>query len=117
SPEVEIRGPDLQLGGEGCLSLPGIGLPTVRAQRASVRGKDAKGKEVVQESEGVRARAFQPETDRLNGELYIDQHPAKVRKKIEDEMRASEWFGHHSLDPRGELYRRVQGFDEPDEDT
>jgi peptide deformylase len=117
NPEVEILGPDLQDGGEGCLSLPGVGLPTVRALRARVRGYDAKGNEVVYEGEGLRARAFQHETDHLNGKLYIDQHPAKVRKKIEDEMRASEWFGHHSLDPRGELYRRVQGFDEPDEDT
>jgi peptide deformylase len=116
NPEVEILGADLQDGGEGCLSLPGVGLETVRALRARVRGQDAKGNDVVYEGEGLRARAFQHETDHLNGRLYIDLHPTKTRKKIEDEMRASEWFGQHVLDPRGELYRTVQGFDDPDDD-
>jgi peptide deformylase len=115
NPVVEILGGDLQDGGEGCLSLPGIGLETVRARRARVTGQDAKGNDIVYEGEGLRARAFQHETDHLDGRLYIDLHPTKTRKKLEDEMRASEWFGHHSLDPRGDLYRHVQGFDEPDD--
>jgi hypothetical protein len=27
-------------------------------------------------------------------------------------MRASEWYGHHALDPLSDLYRRAQGADD-----
>jgi peptide deformylase len=112
NPVVEVLGADLQDGGEGCLSLPGLGLPTVRAQRCRVSGQDTKGNDITYEGEGLRARAFQHETDHLNGRLYIDLHPTKARKQLEDEMRASEWYGHHALDPLSDLYRRAQGADD-----
>ena len=114
NPVVELLGPDLQDGGEGCLSLPGQGIETVRSLRARVTGQDPKGNDISYEGEGLRARAFQHETDHLNGRLYIDLHPTKTRKAIEDDMRASEWFGNHALDPRSDLYRRAQGDDHDD---
>ncbi|MDZ7680043.1 MAG: peptide deformylase [Acidimicrobiales bacterium] len=114
NPVVEVIGPDLQDGGEGCLSLPGIGMDTVRSLRARVTGQDATGDDIAYEGEGLRARAFQHETDHLDARLYIDLHPARTRRKLEKEMRDSEWFGHHSLDPASELYRRAQGFDDED---
>ena len=116
NPVVEILGPDLQDGGEGCLSLPGMGLETVRALRARVTGQDPKGNPVSYEGEGLRARAFQHETDHLNGRLYIDLHPTRARKKIEKEMRESDWFGLHTLDPRSDQYRDAQGHDDEDVD-
>lgn len=116
NPVVEILGADLQEGGEGCLSLPGVGLDTVRALKARVTGQDPKGNPVTYEGEGLRARAFQHETDHLNGRLYIDLHPARTRKKIEKEMRDSDWFGLHELDPRSEQYRDAQGYDEDEDD-
>jgi peptide deformylase len=116
NPVVEILDSDLQDGGEGCLSLPGIGMDTVRALRARVTGQDAKGNDIVYEGEGLRARAFQHETDHLDGKLYIDLHPTRTRKQLEKEMRASEWFGMHSIDPRSDLYREVQGFDDDEDD-
>ena len=112
NPTVTVLDADLQEGGEGCLSLPRMGLPTTRAMRCRVTGQDAKGNEIAYEGEGLRARAFQHETDHLNGRLYIDLHPTKVRKRLEDEMRAEEWFGLPHLDPLSEEYRRAQGEDE-----
>jgi hypothetical protein len=83
--------------------------------RCRVTGQDAKGNEIAYEGEGLRARAFQHETDHLNGRLYIDLHPTKVRRRLEDEMRAEDWFGLPHLDPRSEEYRRAQGDEEDDE--
>ncbi|QGG94573.1 peptide deformylase [Actinomarinicola tropica] len=117
NPTVTVLDADLQEGGEGCLSLPGMGLITTRALRCRVTGQDATGAEIAYEGEGLRARCFQHETDHLNGKLYIDLHPTKVRKRLEDEMRAAEWFGEPALDPTSESYRRAQGDDEDgDED-
>lgn len=116
NPVVEILGSDLQDGGEGCLSLPGMGLETVRALRARVTGQDPKGNEISYEGEGLRARAFQHETDHLNGRLYIDLHPTRARKRIEKEMRESDWFGLAALDPLSEQYRRAQGADDEEDD-
>lgn len=115
NPVVTTIGPDLQEGGEGCLSLPGMGLTTVRAERCRVTGQDPKGNEISYEGEGLRARAFQHETDHLNGKLYIDLHPTKLRRRVEDEMRAAEWFGRDALDPLSEEYRRAQDDDEDDD--
>jgi peptide deformylase len=112
NPVVSVIGPDLQEGGEGCLSLPGMGLTTVRAERCRVTGTDARGNEVSYEGEGLRARCFQHEADHLRGKLYIDLHPTKLRKRVEDEMRSTEWFGLDALDPRSEEYREAQGDDD-----
>lgn len=116
NPVVTVLDADLQDGGEGCLSLPGMGLQTTRALRCRVTGQDPTGAEISYEGEGLRARCFQHETDHLNGRLYIDLHPTKVRKAVEDEMRRSEWFGLDALDPTSEAYRRAQGEDEDDDE-
>jgi peptide deformylase len=112
NPTLEIIGTDLQEGWEGCLSLPGLDLETVRYLRCSVSGQDAHGAPVTYEGEGFRSRCFQHETDHLRGMLYIDHHPVKVRKGIDAEVKTTEWFGHASLDPRSETYRHAQGEDE-----
>jgi peptide deformylase len=115
NPTVTLLGPDLQDGGEGCLSLPGMGLDTTRALRCRVDGQDPTGAPISYDGEGLRSRCFQHETDHLNGRLYIDLHPTKVRTSIEKEMRASEWFGRDALDPTSPEYRRAQGDDEDGE--
>ena len=108
NPVVERIGLGIQDGEEGCLSLPGFGLPTVRFEQCRVRGQNAKGDDIVYEGTGLRARAFQHETDHLNGKLYIDHQNPQAKAEIEDEMKESDWYGNQSLDPKSKIYRRAQ---------
>jgi peptide deformylase len=112
NPVVEPIGRELQNGWEGCLSLPGFDLQTTRYERCRVHGQDPSGNDVSYEGEGLRSRCFQHESDHLHGGHYIDRHPVKTRKKIDAQMRATDWYGNMSLDPRSEMYRRAQSEDE-----
>jgi peptide deformylase len=69
---------ELQDGDEGCLSIPGLALPTSRLSRCVVRGLDCKGVRVEYQGDGLAARCFQHELDHLNGKLYIDLQPTGV---------------------------------------
>lgn len=64
---------------EGCLSLPGLYAKIKRASRAKIRAFDAHNQPYELEGEGLLARAFQHETDHLDGKLFID-HLAFVDK-------------------------------------
>lgn len=67
---------------EGCLSVPGYVGAVKRATNLTVKGQDAKGRNVRTKAEGLLARAFQHETDHLNGILFIDRvdSPEKLRR-------------------------------------
>ena len=112
NPVVEVDGEELQDDWEACLSLPGFDLSTTRYELCRVSGRDFRGEPVAYQGEHFRARCFQHETDHLNGRLYIDYHPVRTRKKLESEMRRSDWYGLPDLDPRTELYRRAQSPEE-----
>jgi peptide deformylase len=112
NPVVQIDGDTLQDDWEGCLSLPGYDLSTVRYEHCRVSGQNFKGDHVGYVGERFRSRCFQHETDHLNGKLYIDYHPMRARKKLEAHMRKSPWYGKPALDPRTEMYRRAQSPEE-----
>ena len=84
-----------QTGEEGCLSIPTFREPVTRAQKVTVRAKDASGKEFEMTGEDLLARAFLHETDHLNGTLYISHiSPLKrdlIRRKIRKLQKANEW--------------------------
>ena len=84
-----------ETGEEGCLSIPTFREPVTRAQKVTVRAKDATGKEFEMTGEDLLARAFQHETDHLNGTLYISHvSPLKrdlIRRKIRKLQKAGEW--------------------------
>jgi peptide deformylase len=84
-----------QTGEEGCLSLPTFREPVTRANKVTVRARDAKGSEFEMTGEELLARAFQHETDHLNGKLYINYvSPLKrdlIRRKIRKLQKAGEW--------------------------
>jgi peptide deformylase len=111
NPVVTAEGGDLQGGEEACLSVPGFGLATSRLSRCVVRGVDQGGAAVEYEGEGLAARCFQHELDHLNGKLYIDLHPMKVRKRIDRDIKESSWSAYQALDPRSEEYLGVAGRD------
>jgi peptide deformylase len=108
NPVLQITGDELQEDWEGCLSLPGVDLTTVRYERCTVTGQDLHGDLVSYEGERFRSRCFQHETDHLRGILYVDLHPVRVRKKLEAEMKKMDWYGSLAMDPRSETYREAQ---------
>jgi peptide deformylase len=113
NPVVELVGEEQQHGFEGCLSVPGISIPTDRAARALVRGQDVRGEAVSYEGEGLAARCFQHEVDHLDGTLYVDTHPHALRTQVDAHLRAAEWFGTPAIDPRSATYRTAQAGDVP----
>jgi len=84
-----------QTGEEGCLSLPPFREAVTRAKKVTGRAHDAKGKEFELTGEDLLARAFQHETDHLNGRLYISHiSPLKrdlIRRKVRKLQKADEW--------------------------
>ena len=94
NPQIVAR-EGAQTGEEGCLSLPTFREPVTRAQKVTVRARDAKGAEFEMTGEDLLARAFQHETDHLNGTLYISHiSPLKrdlIRRKIRKLQKAGEW--------------------------
>jgi peptide deformylase len=94
NPEI-IGNEGAQVAEEGCLSIPGFREQVTRGKRTTVRAQDAKGEWFEQTAEDLLARAFQHETDHLNGTLYITYvSPLKrdlIRRKIRKMQKAGEW--------------------------
>lgn len=111
NPVVELVGDERQDGLEGCLSVPGISIPTTRAERATVRGQDVRGEPVTYEGAGLLARCFQHEVGHLDGQLYVDVHPPVLRAKADEHLRAADWYGTPAIDPRSPAYREAQAAD------
>ena len=81
---------ETQDGEEGCLSVPGLWFPTVRAEYAKVTGIDADGATVTVSGHGIMARCLQHETDHLDGKLYLDRLARPIRAQAMRELRARE---------------------------
>ena len=82
-----------QHGPEGCLSIPDLAIDCTRALRAVARGFDQYGEPVTIEGADLLARAFQHETDHLDGILFLDRLDGESRKTAMRAIRESEWFG------------------------
>lgn len=73
NPEIIESSEELEIGQEGCLSIPGLYGDVPRSRRVFVEANDRKGKPVAYEMEGMAARILQHEVDHLNGILFIDK--------------------------------------------
>ncbi|RBY95348.1 peptide deformylase [Blastococcus sp. TF02-8] len=80
NPRIVELSEETQDGDEGCLSVPGIWAPTVRAMHAVVEGVDLKGEPVRVEGSGLMARCLQHEVDHLDGKLFLDRLTGEARK-------------------------------------
>jgi peptide deformylase len=80
NPEI-IHEEGEQSGQEGCLSVGKVPAVVVRAEKATLRAQDTKGKWFERTAEGYAARAFQHETDHCDGKLFIDYLP-KIRREM-----------------------------------
>jgi peptide deformylase len=80
---------------EGCLSIPDFRENVTRAQVVTIRAQDLTGKVFEKTGDDLLARAFQHETDHLNGKLYISHISALkrdlIKRKIRKLVRAGEW--------------------------
>ncbi|WP_040336980.1 peptide deformylase [Candidatus Blastococcus massiliensis] len=80
NPVITELSEEIQDGDEGCLSVPGIWAPTVRAQHAVVDGFDVRGEPLRLEGEGLMARCLQHEVDHLDGKVFLDRLTGEARK-------------------------------------
>jgi peptide deformylase len=68
---------------EGCLSLPGAYVSTVRPDFAICRGQDQYGNDVEVVGTGTLARCLQHETDHVNGFVFGDRLPRRIRSLLQ----------------------------------
>ncbi|MGC8758873.1 MAG: peptide deformylase [Bryobacteraceae bacterium] len=85
----------VQIGEEGCLSIPGFREDVRRAYRVRVRAQDLDGNPFETEGEELLARAIQHEIDHLDGILFL-QHLSLlkrdlIKRKIRKLVKAGEW--------------------------
>jgi peptide deformylase len=80
NPVIVELSDETQDGDEGCLSVPGIWAPTVRAMHAVVEGFDVHGEPLRLEGSGLMARCLQHEVDHLDGRLFLDRLTGDARK-------------------------------------
>ncbi len=80
---------------EGCLSIPDFRENVSRAQLVTIRAQDLTGQIFEKTGDDLLARAFQHETDHLNGKLYLSHISALkrdlVKRKIRKLVKAGEW--------------------------
>jgi len=69
---VIVKHKGLQLGDEGCLSLPGMYLPVCRADYVAVEATDLDGKKIVVEGRELLSRCLQHEIDHLHGKIFSE---------------------------------------------
>ncbi|SCX49084.1 peptide deformylase [Klenkia marina] len=80
NPVIVERSEETQDGDEGCLSVPGLYAPTVRAMWCAAEGVDVDGKPLRLEGEGLMARCLQHEVDHLDGKVFLDRLTGDARK-------------------------------------
>jgi peptide deformylase len=70
TPVLTQAGAEMELGWEGCLSIPGLRAAVPRFKRIRLTGLDAAGMTIDQELDGFAARVVQHEADHLDGVMY-----------------------------------------------
>jgi peptide deformylase len=76
---------------EGCLSLPGAFASTVRPDFAICRGQDQYGNDIEVIGTGTLARCLQHETDHVNGLVFEDRLPRRLRKLLHTRHEQTSW--------------------------
>ena len=87
NPVFEPVGDDIELGWEGCLSIPGLTGAVPRHACIRYRGTAPDGRAVEREARGFHARVVQHEVDHLDGILYTMRMDDLRMLTFSDEMR------------------------------
>jgi peptide deformylase len=75
NPTIEPVGDEVELGWEGCLSVPGLRGAVPRWTKIRYRGVGLEGETIDRIVEGFHARVVQHECDHLDGILYPQRMP------------------------------------------
>jgi len=81
NPVIVSLSEELQDDDVGCLSVPGLYAPTVRAMHAVVEGFGVDGTPLRLEGSGLLARCLQHEVDHLDGRVFLDRLQGEARKQ------------------------------------
>jgi peptide deformylase len=73
NPEITRASTDVEIGTEGCLSIPGVVGDVERHVSVTVKGQDPNGRPLKIKSSGWLARIFQHEIDHIDGVLFVDR--------------------------------------------
>jgi peptide deformylase len=90
NPEIEWTSDDLDMGEEGCLSIPGVAVDVERPIHVRVHAQDEHGERRLVEASGLEARVIQHEMDHLDGVLMLDRTSRDERKRALRELREAE---------------------------
>ena len=81
NPTIVELSEETQDSDEGCLSVPGIWAPTVRAMHAGGRGLRRRRQTAEHwRVTGLMARCLQHEVDHLDGKVFLDRLTGEARK-------------------------------------
>jgi len=87
NPEIVKTSEDIDVGPEGCLSIPGWIGDVPRYVSVTVKGQTTEGKEVRIKADHYFARVLQHEIDHLNGVLFTDRVvDLKSLRKIDPQL-------------------------------
>jgi peptide deformylase len=90
NPQLEWASGDVELGEEGCLSIPGVVVDVDRPVHVRVRAQDEEGEERLVEASGLEARVIQHEIDHLDGVLILERTSREERKRALRELREAQ---------------------------
>ncbi len=86
NPEIEPLSDEMELGWEGCLSIPGMMGEVPRYTHIRYKALDINGKPFEREAHGFHARVVQHECDHLDGMLYPGRIEDMSRFGFSDEL-------------------------------
>ncbi len=87
NPTFQVRPGDDTIYEEGCLSFPQIHGDVQRPDAINVSFQDLAGIRHTLVCDGLFARCIQHEVDHLNGVLFIDRMPKRVRQAIDADVK------------------------------
>jgi len=88
NPEIVKASQEVDIGVEGCLSVPGLVGEVERAQEVVVKGMNRHGQPMRIKSKGWLARIFQHEIDHVDGVVFSDRAARiwRPQEPIEDNV-------------------------------
>lgn len=87
NPEIEPLDDEIEMGFEGCLSIPGLQGIVPRYRKIGYRGLTPDGQLIEREAEGLHARVVQHEVDHLDGILYTMRMDDLTKLTFETEVK------------------------------